>query len=87
MNLIYSGANLCTGGTHLLDATCDSSGFVIKVDETCRDASYSWINFGSGSFVWGVSTVETIAEALTAANVADTAALKVCIELYLNIFD
>ena len=63
----------------MLDATCDSSGFVIKVDETCRAASYSWINFGSGSFVWGVSTVETLAEAFTAASVTDAAGLKVYI--------
>ena len=73
---------MCTGRTHLLDATCDSNGFVIKVDETCRAASYNWVDFGSGSFVWGVSTIETLAEAFTAASVTDAAGLKVYIELY-----
>ena len=71
----------------MLDATCDSSGFVIKVDETCRAASYNWIDFGSGSFVWGVSTVETLAEAFTAASVTDAAELKVYIKLNFNIFN
>ena len=58
--ILYSGANLCTGGTtNLFTATCDSSGFVITVDETCRAASYNFIDWAGGAFLYGDATKQT----------------------------
>jgi len=52
------GATLCTGSgtTNLISAECDETGFTITVDETCRAAAYSWIDFESGTFIDGVQT-------------------------------
>ena len=51
-------ATLCTGVTaNLISAVCDSTGFTIIVDETCRSGSYTWIDWAS-TFANGVDTVK-----------------------------
>ena len=59
VKFLYLGATLCAGGTHLFTATCDSSGFVITVDETCRAASYGFIDWAGGAFLYGDATKTT----------------------------
>ena len=59
VKFLYSGATLCTGGAHLFQATCDSSGFVITVDETCRNANYAFIDWAGGAFLYGDATKTT----------------------------
>ena len=59
VKFLYSGTTLCPGGAHLFTATCDSSGFVITVDETCRAAHYGFIDWAGGTFLYGDPTKTT----------------------------
>jgi len=63
------GATLCTGGTtNLISAECDETGFTVTVDETCRAAAYSWIDFESGTFIDGVQTKVSVGSPSTIAS-------------------
>ena len=57
----------------MISAVCDSTGFTITVDETCRAASYSWIDWTS-TFVDGVITEVEMPAAAGATCLVDTAA-------------
>ena len=59
VKFLYSGATLCPGGAHLFTATCDSSGFVITVDETCRRNHYGFIDWAGEAFLYGDPTKTT----------------------------
>ena len=59
VKFLYSGTTLCPWGVHLFTATCDSSGFVITVDETCRRNHYGFIDWAGEAFLYGDPTKTT----------------------------
>jgi hypothetical protein len=50
----------CSGGKAIFEATCDSNGFKILINEACRAEGFAGVDFPN-SFVWGVNTVTTMA--------------------------
>jgi len=63
-----SEANVsCQNGKNLFEASCDSNGFLIKINQACRAEGFSGIDFPN-SFVWGSSDQKTLVNPNCAAD-------------------
>lgn len=49
----------CQDGKKLFEASCDSNGFLIKINQACRADGFYGIDFPN-SFVWGSESVKTM---------------------------